>query len=115
MTKSYLELAREFQGRSYNSMIAHTTIVFCRYIMLALDSKNSKDPRTFGNIFCICCDELQDISFANALLLLFEILRDSLQKHLSLPEQKVVDFLNQFISSLPALFKVRLQLSVCES
>ncbi len=34
MCKSFLNLAKEFQGRSYDSMIAHTTIVFCRYIML---------------------------------------------------------------------------------
>ena len=115
MTKSYLKLAKEFQGRSYDSMVAHTTIVFCRYIMLALESRNSRDPRTLGNLFYICCDELQDISFANALFLLFEILKDSLRNHLSLSEQKVSEFLNQFISSLPAFFKARLQLSVCES
>jgi len=37
MTKSHLNLAKEFQGRSYDSMVAHTTIVFCRYIMLAIE------------------------------------------------------------------------------
>jgi len=74
MSKSYLKLAREFQGRSYDSMVAHTTIVFCRYIMLALQSRNSRDHRTLGKLFYMCCDEWKDISFTNALSLLFEIL-----------------------------------------
>lgn len=69
MTKSHLNLAKEFQGRSYDSMVAHTTIVFCRYIMLALESRNSRDQRSIGNLFYLCCDELQDISFSNALFL----------------------------------------------
>lgn len=111
MTKSYLRLAKEFQGRSYDSMVAHTTIVFCRYIMLALESRNNRDQRTLGNLFYLCCDELQDISFANALFLLFEILKDSLREHLLLSGQKLEKFLSQFISSLPVFFKARLQLS----
>lgn len=40
--------AKEFQGRSYNMMIAHTTIVFMRYAMLALESRNATDDRTIG-------------------------------------------------------------------
>jgi len=32
--KSHLSLAKEFQGRSYDMMLAYTTIVFMRYSML---------------------------------------------------------------------------------
>ena len=39
MTKSFLRLAKEFQCRSYDSMVAHTTIVCVRYIMLALQTE----------------------------------------------------------------------------
>jgi len=89
ISKSYLKLAKEFQGRSYDSMVAHTTIVFCRYIMLALESRNSRDPRTIGNLFYICCDELQDISIVTALFLLFDLLKETLKKHLSLSGQEI--------------------------
>jgi hypothetical protein len=34
MAKSFLNLAREFQSRSFDSLIAHATLVCCRYIML---------------------------------------------------------------------------------
>ena len=49
MCKSYLSLSKEFQGRSYDMMTAHTTIVFMRYIMLALEARNSTDHRTVGD------------------------------------------------------------------
>lgn len=115
MTKSHLNLAKEFQGRSYDSMVAHTTIVFCRYIMLALESRNDRDQRSIGNLFYLCCDELRDINFSSALFLLFQILKQSLNKFFSLPGQQLNDFLAQFISSLPSYFKARLQFSVWES
>lgn len=36
MAKSFLNLARECQGRSYDDLVAHAAVVCCRYIMLAL-------------------------------------------------------------------------------
>jgi len=114
-TKSFLNLAKEFQGRSYDSMIAHTTIVFCRYIMLALENREIKDPRTLGNLFYVCCDELQDISFADAFQLILTLLKDTLRKYLSMPESVLQEMINDFISCLPVFLKGRLQFSICES
>lgn len=115
MSKSYLKLAKEFQGRSYDLMVAHTTIVFCRYIMLSLESRNDLDPRTIGNLFYICCDEMHDINFLQSISLLMELLKDSLRDFLHMSERKINEFLDQFISSLPAFFKGGLKLSTCES
>lgn len=111
----FLKLAKEFQGRSYYQMVAHTTIVFCRYIMLSLESRSDVDPRTFGNLFYIYCDEMHDINFSQSISLLMELLKDSLQNFLHVSERKVNEFLDQFISSLPASFKGGLKLSTCES
>jgi len=114
-TKSFLNLAKEFQGRSYDSMVAHTTIVFCRYIMLALENRESKDPKTLGNLFHICCDELRDINFAAAFQLILTMLRNTLRKHLTIADCALQDLINDFITCLPAFLKGRLQLSSCES
>lgn len=73
MTKSYLRLAKEFQGRSYDMMVAHTSIVFARYMLLALESRETEDPRTLGHLFYVCCDELEDLKFASAILLLMDL------------------------------------------
>lgn len=45
VAKSHLGLTKEFQCRSYDSMTTHTTIVFLRYMMLAVSSRESEDDR----------------------------------------------------------------------
>ena len=48
MAKSFLNLAKEFQSRSFDALVAHATLVCCRYIMLELikrDQCRSPNPR----------------------------------------------------------------------
>lgn len=65
--KSQLQLGKEFRCRNYDSMVAHTSIVFARYIFLALEQRRCVDARSLGDIFYDCCDELEDITFVAAL------------------------------------------------
>lgn len=110
MSKSYLALAKEFQGRSYDMMVAHTTIVFLRYIMLAVESRNSKDLRTAGELFFYVCDEVDDIKYTEALLLILELLKKLLSEVALLPEKQVNELMDLFVSSLPSIFKQRLKI-----
>ena len=66
-TKSLLRLQKEFQGRSYDLLIGHTTIVFSRYILLAWQHRQSTDSRTFGGLFYLLCDEVGTLDWAIAL------------------------------------------------
>ncbi|TEB08198.1 hypothetical protein Psch_01753 [Pelotomaculum schinkii] len=84
-------------------------------MMLSLESRNNQAPRTLGNLFYICCDEMQDISFTQAVLLIIDLLRQSLVDFLFLSEQQVNAFLNHFCASLSLIFKKRLKFSICES
>jgi len=111
MSKSYLRLAKEFQGRSYDSMVAHTAVVFIRYIMLSLESRNGEDPRTIGNLFYVCCDELKDISLAEVLQKLLSLLERFLDEQLQLAEDEIRRLIDYLISNLPSFFKERL--AVC--
>ena len=43
MCKSYLNLAKEFQGVSYDLITAHTAIVMTRYIILAADKRHNHE------------------------------------------------------------------------
>ncbi len=115
MCKSYLKLAKEFQGRSYDMMVAHTTIVFSRYIMLAVENRNNTDLRTIGALFYYCCDELEDIKFLEALQLIIEALKIALQEKLFLTKETINEFLNYFVSSLPDYIKAKLSVASCES
>jgi hypothetical protein len=115
MSKSYLKLAKEFQGRSYDSMVASTAIVFIRYIMLSLESRNGEDLRTIGQLFYICCDELKDISLAEALQKLLTLLERFLGEQLQLAEQEIRRLIDYLIGNLPSFFKERLAICCCES
>ncbi|MBF0467049.1 MAG: transposase [Nitrospirae bacterium] len=115
MCKSHLQLAKEFQGRSYDAMVAHTTIVFCRYIMLAMEERNNEDDRTFGNLFYLYCDEIRDIQFSTAIQLLLKMLVEHLRKNQISTDDAIHTLLSNFISALPPYYKGKLAISICES
>lgn len=67
MAKQHLKLTKEIQCRDYDALIAHTSIVFMRYMFLAYQCRIETDHRTFGELFYACCEEMADISFIEAL------------------------------------------------
>jgi len=66
-TKSLMKLGNEFQGRSYDMMISHTTIVMTRYIMTEWLRREEKDQKTFGELFFRFSDDIQDMDLITAL------------------------------------------------
>jgi hypothetical protein len=96
-------------------MVAHTSIVFARYLLLSLESRESIDQRSLGQLFYECCDELEDIKLASALLLLIDLFKTVIQETIVLTEQKFQEIFDKFISSLPLYIKGLLGVSVCES
>jgi len=105
MVKSVLKLTREFQVRSYDALVSHTSIVFIRYIMLAVIARRNTDPRTFGELFYACYDEIQDMTLMEALALLLELFKSTMKRVLVLSEEKVKELLFYFVNSLTAWLK----------
>lgn len=66
-SKSFMKLGTEFQCRSYSAMVSHTTIVFVRYILLEWIRRNQNDERSYGELFYMFCEDIQDIDLTNAL------------------------------------------------
>lgn len=114
-TKSLLKLQKEFQGRSYDSLISHTTIVFARYIVLSWQNRCSNDHRTLGGMFYELCDEISDLDWAIALQQLIELLEDTLKKSNKKMKKLIQSQLEQWIAGLPNYIKAYLPISVCES
>ncbi len=75
-SKSYMKLGTEFQSRSYDAMISHTTIVFTRYIILEWIRRNQNDKKTYGELFFMFCDDIQDMDLTNALQGLMSLFTD---------------------------------------
>jgi len=80
MAKQHLKLAKEIQCRDFDALIAHTTIVFMRYMFLAYRCRLETDHQTFGDLFYACCDELGDISFVEALYRILTLAADRLRE-----------------------------------
>ncbi|MCM3729526.1 transposase [Neobacillus cucumis] len=114
-TKSLLKLQKEFQGRSYDSLISHTTIVFTRYIVLSRQNRCSTDQRTLGGMFYELCDEISDLDWAIALQQLIELLEDTLKESNKKIQKLIKSQLEQWIAGLPNYIKAYLPISVCES
>jgi hypothetical protein len=110
MAKSFLNLAKEFQSRSFDALVAHSTLVCCRYIMLELVKRTNADPRTLGNLFHAVCDELRQISFTEALALLLKLLYETLNSVIGLCKEQVQRLIEQFVETLPRIFRERLLL-----
>lgn len=67
MAKHHLNLEREVQLRDYDGLVAHTTLVFTRYLFLALQQRFHDDPRSIGSLFHACCEEMKDLTLFQAL------------------------------------------------
>ena len=105
MAKSFLQLAKEIQSRSFDALVAHATLVCCRYIMLELVRRENVDPRTLGNLFHAVCDELRRIGFREAMALLLNFLEETLNKVIGLRKEQVQQLIQSFIETLPRAIK----------
>lgn len=114
-TKSLLRLQKEFQGRSYDMMVSHTTVVFSRYIVLSWQHRCSTDDRTLGGLFLALCDEVNELDWAIALQHLYEIINQVAKKINKRTAQWVQRQLQQWIDGLPKYIKAYLPISCCES
>jgi hypothetical protein len=99
MAKQHLRLAKEIQSRDFDALIAHTTIVFMRYMFLAYRCRLETDQRTFGDLFYACCDELNDISFVEALYRILTLAADRLRKMGAFCEKTVQAFFDTLMEA----------------
>ena len=105
MAKSFLKLEKEYQSRSFDALVAHATLVCCRYIMLELIKRETSDPRTLGTLFHAVCDEMKRIGFTEALALLLTLLDETLNSVVGLCKEQVKLLIQRFIEALPRAFR----------
>ena len=107
--KSYLNLSRECNSLSYDAMTAHTAVVFTRYMMLSLESRESNDNRSLGELFLYFSDEMADITWIQAFQMLLQMFRSVLKDNTELTEEKINELVDAFMNTLPVLLKTQLQ------
>ena len=77
-SKSCFKLGTEFQSRSYDSIVSHTTIVFSRYPLLEWIRRHRNDQKTYGELFYMFCDDIQDMDLTSALKSLMALFMEQL-------------------------------------
>jgi hypothetical protein len=103
--KSFLRLTKECKSISYDAMVAWNAIVFARYMMLALENRMQKDDRSVGELFFRNCDELPDITWAEAFRLLLETFLEVAAEKYLLADDEIESLLKAFMTALPAPLK----------
>jgi len=105
MSKSFLKLAKEFRVRSYDSMIAHTSIVCIRHMLLSYESRFNQDNRAYGGIFYECCDEVAEISLNQSFKLIMDLLVKTLHETPFLSDEEANQILERFITNIPYVLR----------
>ena len=90
--KSYLNLSKECRSISYDAMTAHTAIVFTRYMMLSLESREANDTRSMGELFLYFSDEMSDITWIQAFQMLLQMFRTLLADQLDVSDEKLMNW-----------------------
>lgn len=110
--KSYLRLSKECNSLSYDAMTAHAAIIFARYMMLAVESRNITDKRTLGEIFYLISDELSDITILESFQILIQLFFNALADFKLASSEQTDNFLEAFLMALPKALKEKLVLYV---
>ena len=104
VVKSYLHLAKEIQAKSYDALIAHTTIVFTRYLLLTCQHRQAIDERTLDGIFRACVQELKDLTLAEAINRLIAFVIERLREQWQHGEELLEEIIDALMSAAAALF-----------
>ena len=107
--KSYLRLEKDCRTLSYDAMTTHVSIVFTRYMFLAVEQRESKDDRSIGELFYLSVDELPDVCFVEAMRLLLLLFVERLQEKPMLDEGEIQGQLQGFLKELPVLLSQKLR------
>jgi hypothetical protein len=76
IAKQHLKLVKEIQARDFDSLVAHTSIVFVRYQFLAYE----QHIRTFGQLFYSVYEEMADIAILESLERILTMAIEKLRK-----------------------------------
>ena len=78
-------------------MTAHTAVVFTRYRMLSLESRESNDNRSLGELFLYFSDEMSDITWIQVFQMLLQMFRTMLSDNTELSDEKINELASAFM------------------
>lgn len=107
MMKQCLNLNGEIELRSFDGMIAHITIVMLRYIFLSVEQRNAGDDRTFGGVFREMTDEMEDISFLEALMRIISLVFEEIKKIQDISKETIDKIMDIFFGIIIKKYRIK--------
>lgn len=108
VAKQYLEIVKGCSSRNYDAITAHAAITCAQYIMLAELQRFQEDSRSIEDLFFATFDEIQDITYQEALFLILSAVLHAITEVLTLSEEDQQKLVEVFIDSLPQALGMRL-------
>ena len=112
MAKHHLNLEREVQLRDYDGLVAHISLVFTRYLFLAVQQRFHDDPRSIGSLFYACCEEMKDLTLFEALHRLLTLALEKVRATGEFAESVVNAILDAVMGTAVAMIKASQTASV---
>lgn len=78
-------------------------------MMLSLESRESNDDRSLGELFLYFSDEMSDITWIQAFQMLLRMFRALLTDNVGLSDEKMDELMDAFMATIPSLLRSRLQ------
>lgn len=75
--------------------------------MLSLESRESNDNRSLGELFLYFSDEMSDITWIQAFQMLLQMFRTMLSDNTELSDEKINELTNAFMDALPTMIGTR--------
>ena len=107
--KQYLKYCKECQSTSFDSLTAHLAIANVRYMMLSVFQRANTDHRSLGELFYMYVQEVAEITFDHSMKLIMIALLTTVKEFFALTEEQMNEFVQQFISKLPAYLRTPLE------
>lgn len=105
MAKHHLNLEKEVQLRDYDGLVAHTSLVFSRYMFLALQQRFHDDPRSIGSLYHACCSEIQDLTLVEALQRLLTLAMEAVRQSGEFAESVISTMVDAIMGAALSMIK----------
>ncbi len=104
MCKQHLKLVKEIQLRDFDGLIGHTSMVFARYNILSWFQRQRVDQRSFGDLFRLCNEEMENIKFIDALKRILQLAMAAMLSVRKMTEQLVQSMMEAVMGAAIVFF-----------
>ena len=99
--KQYLKFGKDFQSPTFECQNAQIALAFTRYMFLAIEQRESGDNRSYGELFFMAYQELQDINYGIAIMLIISLFKTSMKKVLGITDEQIQAVVDHVMGNIP--------------